>query len=80
MSTGLIPIVPDIGGQVEFVPSKYHFHTFGEAIQIILHALNVDDPETVLLPIESLLSTWVDHGYQHLFHGMIFKNSKKELE
>jgi glycosyltransferase involved in cell wall biosynthesis len=49
MSAGLIPIVPDIGGQTEFVPSKFHFHTFGEAMQIILSALNADDSERIRL-------------------------------
>jgi glycosyltransferase involved in cell wall biosynthesis len=49
MSAGLIPIVPDIGGQTEFVPSKFHFHTFGEAVQIIHSALNADDSERVRL-------------------------------
>jgi hypothetical protein len=48
-SAGLIPIVPDIGGQTEFVPSRFHFHTFVEAIQIILFALDVDDSERIRL-------------------------------
>jgi glycosyltransferase involved in cell wall biosynthesis len=49
MSAGLIPIVPDIGGQTEFVPSKFQFHTFGEAMQIISSALNADDSERIRL-------------------------------
>jgi glycosyltransferase involved in cell wall biosynthesis len=49
MSAGLIPIVPDIGGQTEYVPSKFHFHTFGEAVQTIHSALNADDSERVRL-------------------------------
>jgi glycosyltransferase involved in cell wall biosynthesis len=49
MSAGLIPVVPDVGGQTEFVPSKYHFHTFGEAMQIICSALDVDNSERVCL-------------------------------
>jgi glycosyltransferase involved in cell wall biosynthesis len=31
MSTGLIPIVPSIGGHTEFVPQKYHFFELVEA-------------------------------------------------
>ena len=27
MAAGLIPVVPNIGGQTEFVPLKYHFST-----------------------------------------------------
>jgi glycosyltransferase involved in cell wall biosynthesis len=49
MSAGLIPIIPDIGGQTEFVPSKFQFHTFGEAMQIISSALNADDSERIRL-------------------------------
>jgi glycosyltransferase involved in cell wall biosynthesis len=49
MSAGLIPIVPDIGGQTDYVPSKFHFHTFGEAVQIIHSALDADDSERVRL-------------------------------
>ena len=32
MSAGIIPVVPDIGGQTEFVPTKYQFHTFGQGV------------------------------------------------
>lgn len=39
MSAGLIPVVPDVGCNTEFVPSQYHFHTFEEAASIIKHAL-----------------------------------------
>ncbi len=35
MSAGLVPVVPDIGGQTEFVPSKYQFHTLEQAAQIM---------------------------------------------
>lgn len=49
MSAGLIPIVPDIGGQTEYVPSKFHFHTFGEAVQVIHSTLNADDSERMRL-------------------------------
>lgn len=49
MSAGLVPIVPDIGGQTEFVPSRFHFHTFGEAMKIILSALYIDDSKRIRL-------------------------------
>ena len=31
MAAGLIPVVPNIGGQTEFVPLKYHFSTDRES-------------------------------------------------
>ncbi len=40
MSAGLIPVVSDDGGQTEFVPLKYQYHTIEQASQIISLALN----------------------------------------
>lgn len=39
MSAGLVPVVPFIGGHAEFVPARYHFHTLGEAVEGVAHAL-----------------------------------------
>jgi glycosyltransferase involved in cell wall biosynthesis len=49
MSSGLIPVVPDIGGHTEFVPSKYHFHTFGEGVEAISVALKARTSERILI-------------------------------
>jgi alpha-1,2-mannosyltransferase len=35
MASGLVPIVSDIGGHTEFVPSKYHFHTLDHAADLV---------------------------------------------
>jgi glycosyltransferase involved in cell wall biosynthesis len=40
MSAGLIPVVPDIGGHTEFVPSRFQFRTFGEGVDAVSAALN----------------------------------------
>lgn len=45
MSCGAIPVVPNIGGYTEFVPKKYQFTTFGEAVEEISLALNASDAE-----------------------------------
>ncbi|HKG42606.1 MAG TPA: glycosyltransferase [Nitrososphaeraceae archaeon] len=47
MAAGLVPIVPDVGGPTEFVPKKYHFHTFEEAVKIISTAFNTAYTERV---------------------------------
>jgi glycosyltransferase involved in cell wall biosynthesis len=47
MAAGLVPIVPDVGGPTEFVPKKYHFHTFEEAVKIISTAFNTAYNERV---------------------------------
>lgn len=49
MSAGLIPIVPDIGGHTEFVPRRYQFHTFGDAVKCIENATTAPDSERVLI-------------------------------
>ena len=35
MSAGLIPVAPDIGGDTEFVPSNYQYHSLEQATEII---------------------------------------------
>ncbi|MCI0564448.1 MAG: glycosyltransferase family 4 protein [Nitrososphaera sp.] len=45
MSAGLVPVVPDLGGHVEFVPKRYHFHTFGQAIKAVGAALEAPTSE-----------------------------------
>jgi glycosyltransferase involved in cell wall biosynthesis len=35
MAAGLAPIVPDIGGQTEFVPRKFHFKSLNEAAHLV---------------------------------------------
>ena len=47
MSAGLIPIVPDIGGQTEFVPSKYHYNGLKKATRIASSAFSVPYSERV---------------------------------
>jgi alpha-1,2-mannosyltransferase len=45
MSAGLVPVVPDIGGQTEFVPKKYQFDSLEGAAHIISSALNIEKDE-----------------------------------
>ena len=45
MSAGLIPVVPSIGGQTEFVPTKYQYDSLEQASQIVASALGVADDE-----------------------------------
>lgn len=39
MAAGLIPVVPHVGGNSEFVPQQYHYSTLEEAAEIIEDAL-----------------------------------------
>ena len=47
MSAGLIPVVPAIGGHTEFVPLKYQFHTFHEALESIAAAMEASLSERI---------------------------------
>jgi alpha-1,2-mannosyltransferase len=40
MASGLLPIVPTIGGSSEFVPSEYQYHSIQQAADIISNVLN----------------------------------------
>ena len=45
MASQLVPVVSDIGGHTEFVPSKYHFHTLGHAADLIALAFEATSSE-----------------------------------
>jgi glycosyltransferase involved in cell wall biosynthesis len=47
MAAGLIPVVPNIGGQTEFVPLKYHLSTIEEAAEKVSSAFYDSDLERV---------------------------------
>ena len=40
MASGLLPVVPTIGGSSEFVPSEYQYHSIQQAADIISNVLN----------------------------------------
>jgi hypothetical protein len=39
MAAGLIPIVPHVGGNSEFVPERYHYGTLEQAAEIVRNVL-----------------------------------------
>ena len=45
MASGLVPVVSNIGGHSEFVPSKYHFQTLGHAADLIALAFQATNSE-----------------------------------
>lgn len=49
MAAGIIPIVPDYGGQTEFVPKKYQYHTIDEAASAIVENINASERERVVI-------------------------------
>lgn len=49
ISAGLIPIVPSIGGQTEYVPHKYQYSTLNEAAIMISKFISTADSERLKL-------------------------------
>jgi glycosyltransferase involved in cell wall biosynthesis len=47
MSAGLIPVVPDLGGHTEFVPLRYQFRTFIEAVESVAIAMDASFSERI---------------------------------
>jgi glycosyltransferase involved in cell wall biosynthesis len=45
MASGLVPVVSNIGGHIEFVPSKYQFQTLGHAADLIALAFEATNSE-----------------------------------
>jgi glycosyltransferase involved in cell wall biosynthesis len=52
MASGLIPVVPTIGGSTEFVPSEYQYHSIQEAADIISNVLNKINGDKYLYTVE----------------------------
>jgi glycosyltransferase involved in cell wall biosynthesis len=69
MSAGLIPIVPNIGGQTEFVPPKYHYNGLEKATQIASSALCV--PYTERLQISNSVNNFSTLNYKRHFQQII---------
>jgi glycosyltransferase involved in cell wall biosynthesis len=45
MAAGLAPIVPNIGGQTEFVPRKFHFRSLDEAANLVSSSFALSSSE-----------------------------------
>ncbi|MGB8937646.1 MAG: glycosyltransferase, partial [Candidatus Nitrosopolaris sp.] len=55
MASGLIPIVPAVGGSTEFVPSEYQYHSIREASDIISNILNKINDDKYINTVERSL-------------------------
>jgi glycosyltransferase involved in cell wall biosynthesis len=83
MASGLIPIVPMIGGSSEFVPSEYQYHTIQQAADIIANILNEIDDDVVLIrdKISNIVSKFSIQTYKKNLNNIIdyvIKTSKIE--
>jgi len=47
MSAGLVPVVPSIGGPVEFVPTTNQYDSIEKAAEIMIKSLRIQDTERI---------------------------------
>jgi glycosyltransferase involved in cell wall biosynthesis len=81
MSAGVIPVVPDIGGHTEFVPAKYQFHTFDQAVKAVGAALDAPTSERIQMSHSTQKYSTVNYikRFQRIV-AEVFDISKKPLE
>jgi len=73
MATGLVPIVPDVGGPTEFVSHEYHFNTLEQAAQIISCALHLPHEERIQISSSVHKFSIFNYitGFQHVVNGLL---------
>ena len=82
MSAGIIPVVPDIGGHTEFVPTKYQFHTYREGVQAVAAALAAPSSERIKLShsTQRYSATNYVKKFQQILVEVMDIGKKKQLE
>jgi glycosyltransferase involved in cell wall biosynthesis len=73
MASGLIPVVPNVGGQTEFVPLKYHFNTIEEAAEKVSSAFYESELERI--QISNSVNKFSVSNYINEFQQIIGKLS-----
>ena len=69
MASGIVPVVSDVGGHTEFVPSKYHFHTLSHAVEVIALAFEATDSER--RAISNSTTKFSNANYIKSFHHIL---------
>ena len=70
MAAGLIPVVPNEGGIIEFVPKKYQFNTIEHAAEIITYVFN-HLPKTEQIKISYDINKFSNYNYIDGFHAIL---------
>jgi glycosyltransferase involved in cell wall biosynthesis len=67
MAAGLIPVVPNEGGIIEFVPKKYQYQSIEHAAEIIMYIFN-HLPKTERIKISDDINKFSNSHYINGFH------------
>jgi glycosyltransferase involved in cell wall biosynthesis len=70
MAAGLIPVVPNEGGIIEYVPKKYQFNTIEHAAEIITYVFN-HLPKTEQIKIRYDINKFSNYNYIEGFHAIL---------
>jgi glycosyltransferase involved in cell wall biosynthesis len=82
MSAGLVPVVTDEGGQTEFVPSKYQYHTIEQAVDIVESALEAPYSERVSISESVMKFSNLNYknNFQKIIRDLLAKKEKNTNE
>ncbi len=79
MAGGLIPVVPNEGGVIEFVPQEYQFNTIEHAAQIIIYIFN-HLPNTERIKLSDDINTFSNshyiEGFQTILNESLSRRTK----
>jgi hypothetical protein len=79
MAAGLIPVVPNEGGIIEFVPQKYQFNTIEHAAEIITYVFNYL-PKTEQIKISYDINKFSNYhyieGFQTILNELLYRRRK----
>ena len=70
MAAGLIPVVPNEGGIIEFVPKKYQYQSIEHAAEIIMYVFN-HLPKTERIKISDDINKFSNSHYINGFHNIL---------
>lgn len=79
MAGGLIPVVPNEGGVIEFVPQEYQFNTIEHAAQIIIYVFNhLPKTERIKLSddINKFSNSHYIEGFQTILNESLSRRTK----
>jgi glycosyltransferase involved in cell wall biosynthesis len=72
MAAGLIPVVPNEGGVIEFVPQEYRFNTIEQAAEIIIYVFN-QLPKTERIKLNNNINKFSNSYYIERFQTILNK-------
>jgi glycosyltransferase involved in cell wall biosynthesis len=79
MAAGLIPVVPNEGGIIEFVPQKYQFNTIEQAAEIIIYVFNhLSKTERIKISdeINKFSNSHYIEGFQNILKELLSRKRK----